>query len=486
MFTPDFYPTPKAVAEIMLDRLGDVAGKTVLEPSAGKGNLVDELKYAGANVIACEKHQDLKKILVGKCQVIADDFLKVTSSQISHVSAIVMNPPFSNADTHILHAYEIAPSGCKIVALCNVATIMNPYSQQRERLKGLIDHYGMWEDLGECFDSSERKTNVGVAMVVIEKRGDSYEEEFEGFFLGDDQVEQQENGIMSYNVVRDVVNRYVSAVKLYDQQLDQAVQMNGLIRDFYGSYLNSRDDDSKVLMIDGDDKIKERQTFKKEIQKKGWMWIFDKMNLQKYATKGLRDDINKFVEQQTQIPFTMRNIYRMIEIVIGTTEQRMDKALLEVFEKLTDHYDENRFNVEGWKTNSHYLVNRKFIMPHVVTANYSGGIRSNYYGWAEPIEDLQKALCYLTGMNYDECITFERFLSDNGCKFGQEYKWGFFTFRAYKKGTTHFTFQDEELWARFNQRIGKLKGFPLYEYKPTKASKKADQATAKNYRGRAA
>ena len=30
-----------------------------------------------------------------------------------------MNPPFSNADKHILHTYEIAPRGCKIIALCN-------------------------------------------------------------------------------------------------------------------------------------------------------------------------------------------------------------------------------------------------------------------------------------------------------------------------------------------------------------------------------
>ena len=29
----------------------------------------------------------------------------------------------------------------------------------------------------------------------------------------------------------------------------------------------------------------------------------------------------------------------------------------------------------------------------------------------------------------------------------------------------HFEFKDEVLWGKFNQRISKLKGFPLYEYK---------------------
>lgn len=38
MFNPDFYPTPPEVAAEMLDQL-DLRGKTVLEPSAGKGDL---------------------------------------------------------------------------------------------------------------------------------------------------------------------------------------------------------------------------------------------------------------------------------------------------------------------------------------------------------------------------------------------------------------------------------------------------------------
>ena len=51
----DFYPTPKEVIEQMM--MGEnIVGKTVLEPSAGKGDIVDWLKENGAaRVIACEK-----------------------------------------------------------------------------------------------------------------------------------------------------------------------------------------------------------------------------------------------------------------------------------------------------------------------------------------------------------------------------------------------------------------------------------------------
>jgi len=41
MFNPDFYPTPPEVAATMLDCL-DLRGKTILEPSAGSGNLMRE------------------------------------------------------------------------------------------------------------------------------------------------------------------------------------------------------------------------------------------------------------------------------------------------------------------------------------------------------------------------------------------------------------------------------------------------------------
>lgn len=47
--------------------------------------------------------------------------------------------------------------------------------------------------------------------------------------------------------------------------------------------------------------------------------------------------------------------------------------------------------------------------------------------------------------------------------YGQWFEWGFFRVRKYKKGTIHFEFKDEKVWAAFNQRVAKLKGYPLPE-----------------------
>ena len=265
-----------------------------------------------------------------------------------------MNPPFSADDKHILHAYEIAPAGCKIISLCNYATIDNEYTNTRKQLKSIIKKCGSVENLGDCFTDAERKTGVIVGLIKIQKKGIKDSIEFEGFFMDEEPEEKQENGIMSYNVVRDLVNRYVNACKIYKEALTIKDRLNIAT----GSFFNGANGIVMEANYDG---------YKKELQKAGWECILNKMNLTKYTTRGVREDINKFVEQQTQIPFTMRNIYHMLDMVVQTAGQRMDKAILEVFDMVTTHHHDNWHNVKGWKTNSHFLVGKKFILPNQIS-----------------------------------------------------------------------------------------------------------------------
>lgn len=505
MFNPDFYPTPDDVIAVMLDGI-DVLDKVVLEPSAGKGDIIDYLKLYGAKeVLFCETNKDLSRISGEKARFIESDFLLLTSSQISHIDLIVMNPPFSADDKHILHAYNIAPAGCTIIALANLQTIENPFSETRKQLRTIIDNFGDYQNLGSCFEQSERKTSVEIALIKIKKAGQSYSTEFEGFFL-DDEEEPDGQGIMTYNIVRDLVNRYVGSIKIFDRQMEEAVKMNQLTAGYFSVNMG-------MNFTNNDSPIK-RESFKKEMQKSGWKFIFDKMNMNKYSTEGMKEDINKFVEEKTEIPFTMKNIYVMLSAVMQTTGQRMDKAILEVFDKVTQHYHENRFNVEGWKTNSHFLLNKRFIVPNLCVHkeygySYPQVNPSSYSSNFEKIEDLTKAICYITGENYDDFISLRNMINysykvkfdgknlgygslfnnlsqaenyknalfkkginceieDSKPQWGMWFEWGFFRCRAYKKGTMHFEFLDHELWGRFNQRVAKIKGYPLYEKAPDK------------------
>ena len=404
MFGFQYYPTPPEVIEQLIEGL-TIRGKVGYDPSAGGGRIVRRLHEEGASsVLATEIDKDLRAILAHeKCVLLGEDFFKVESHQVSHVDFIVMNPPFSYGAQHILHAWKIAPPGCKIRALCNVETFKNTYSKSRAELKELVDGYGLWNDIGNCFATAERKTDVQVALLRLDKPGQT-NSEFDGFFLEDEQEEKTGAGLMPYNEIRDIVNRYVESMKIFDEQLATAVRLSEMTAGVYGGSLG--------MQVTRNGAPLARNEFKKGMQKAGWMYIFSKLNMKKHATKGLKEDINNFVEKQQYIPFTMRNIYKMLEIVIGTTEARMDKAIVEVFDKVTSYHDDNKQGLPGWKTNSHYLLTRRFIMPNLTQVDYGGGIGANYSSSNfELVQDMQKALCFITGQNYDEQIDLQNFIN---------------------------------------------------------------------------
>jgi len=182
-------------------------------------------------------------------------------------------------------------------------------------------------------------------------------------------------------------------------------------------------------------------------------------------------DINKFVESQEKVPFTMKNIYKMLQIIVGTRQETFNRALEEAVDNFTRHTHENRFGVEGWKTNSGYMLNKKFICEGIVESNYSGGIQVRYDSHnGRKIDDLVKVLCNITGTNYSTIGSLHRFNWDKeSCKskFNLEpntwYQWGFFEIKFFKKGTMHVKFKDENDWYFLNKAYGELKGFSLPE-----------------------
>lgn len=458
MFHNEFYPTPKEVLYMM--QL-DCKDKVILEPHAGKGNIVDFCKENGAKeVLTFEINKDLQEIVKRKSKLLGSDFFECKPEQISHIDAIYMNPPFSNADKHILHAWEIAPEGCEIVSLCNYTTISQPYG----RLKVLIRDNGITENLGDCFRQAERTTGVEVGLIRLFKPVASKEFEFEGFFMDEDEEEEQGNGIMQYNEVRALVNRYVGTMKAFDKMKYELDALNHLISGIGMS--------SVTLEISSERMVTTKEQFSKIIQKRSWHHIFNKMNMEKYVTSGVMKDINKFVETQENVPFTMKNIYKMLEIIVGTREHTFNRALEEAVDNFTKHTHENRFGVEGWKTNSGYMLNKKFICEGIVEPSWGGGSLqvkySSYNG--NKIDDLVKVLCNITGKNYNDIGTLYRFNFNRNTHEknfeimpNEWYEFGFFDVKFFKKGTMHLKFKNIDDWYRLNQAYGKLKGFTLPE-----------------------
>ena len=504
----DFYPTPTHVLDYMLSGV-EIEGKVILEPSAGSGAILDYCSRLGAKeLLCCEIHPDLAIIAGQKGRLLERDFLDLTSDRIVHVNLIVMNPPFSADEKHIIHAYEIAPEGCTIISLLNTETLSNSYTRSRDVLKRLVRDHGFSSDLGSVFEDADRKTSVGISMVTLHKPRTSEETEFADFFdMNDEGEEDSDAGVMGYNKIRSVVNRYVGAVKMFDKVMESNEAINSLIspisasaRITFGAF-QSRSDRNGTEAVS-------RETFKKELQKSAWRVMFKELDVEKYLTESIKNDLNKFIEMQEAVPFTMGNIYAFARLVVGTHKSRMEKVLVEAFERICSFANTNNTAGEGWKTNSDYKINKKFIHPYACEHD-SRWPKPNInisYRFGDRFEDIIKALCVITGENYEEQVPMRLFLNyrfhilndkgkvltgydyhfddkdraiqkkqaierdgfeasilETNPYWGEWNDWGFFRVKCFKKGTAHFEFKDEKVWELFNRRVAEIKGWRLPE-----------------------
>lgn len=513
---PDLYPTPDNVITTMLRDL-DLRGKIILEPSAGMGDIVDFCAGSGAQVLACEIIPELQDILKSKdCKLIAEDFLEVRSEDVSHIDYIIMNPPFSADEKHILHAWNIAPEGCEIRALCNAETILNEHSRTRKVLGQIIKDYGVSQNWGDVFKDAERGTGVNIGFVQLFKPKTNEDQDFSEYFSMDGDVEEANfDGLIKHSHVREIVQRYVSAVKQYDVLIENAVLLNETIKPvsaygFKELTLNVSRDKAKVT----------KEDFVKELKKSSWRYVFSKLKMEKFVTVKVKEDLNVLIEKQTAVPFTMKNIHLAVSALIQNSSNYMDKSLLQVFDNLTQYYHDNRYGVEGWKSNSHYLINKKFIHPRVAGTSWSGIMEVPYGRTSDEFDDLLKALCSITGKNYDNMLPLREkvgqyyyvkypdgeylltkewmsledkryaesmehkrkyfndfyevkefvlkyedrnFEIEYPVEWGKWFDWEFFEVRLYKKGTGHFKFKDEKVWELFNYNVARIKGFPLPE-----------------------
>jgi predicted RNA methylase len=167
---PQLFPTPMELANRMVEVAAPGMGDSVLEPSAGSGNLLRALagvvpfitmKQTACDVVAVELNADLCESLknAGLAQwVVRGDFLECTPQALGRFDVILMNPPFANGSDikHIEHARQFLAPGGRLVAICADGP------RQRERLVEL----GEYESL-PAGSFANAGTQVNTAMVVI-------------------------------------------------------------------------------------------------------------------------------------------------------------------------------------------------------------------------------------------------------------------------------------------------------------------------------
>jgi len=158
--------TPSEIALIMVEYLDVNEDTKILEPSAGIGNIADQVKKFTNNIDVCEKMFSYAELLKLKgYNIVGNDFLQF--NKYNEYDYIIMNPPFSDEQNHIKHAYNLLKTGGKIVSITSPHWTFASDKKSQE--------FKNWfnEISGEIVDDLEggtfEMTGVKAKIIVINK-----------------------------------------------------------------------------------------------------------------------------------------------------------------------------------------------------------------------------------------------------------------------------------------------------------------------------
>ncbi len=162
--------------------------------------------------------------------------------------------------------------------------------------------YGSSYSIGPVFSDAERTTDIDVSVVYLAKPAKE-KTEFADFFTDDqdDEVGGSE-GLMTFNEIRSIVQRYIRGCEDYKALMRKSAEM---FENLSGLGVPERIK-MKVIYNQND---KNYEELKKDLQKVSWAYVFKKLQMDKYVTEGVKTDLNEFIEQNEKYPFTSNLIH---------------------------------------------------------------------------------------------------------------------------------------------------------------------------------
>lgn len=547
----EFYPTPPELGAKMLNHKF-IKGKheTILEPSAGKGDLIDFLlltieylerrdycRYIYKNDLAMpyetvidgvinefvlpdfkkgkrsekynekvdciEADSNLCAILRSKeYRVYNDDFLAWDDDK--HYDLIVMNPPFSNGDEHLLKAISIAEkTGSKIICLLNAETIRNPYSNKRKLLTNTLEKYNAEiEFVQNAFSNAERKTDVEVAIIRVEIPAPFNEKSRIWEELEQNDIDIDEPISTSEIVSADDPLRM--AVKLYKRELEAGKK---LIEEYIAlkPYLTSTFENEEtpsymrgcLLTLSSGKNGLDWNEYLYSLRYKYWHQLLHNPSFIKNLTSNLREEYYSMISEFANKDFSLKNIYSVKMDIISRTAKGIEDKIVDMFEQLSyKNSMEAAGNVHyfnGWKSNSAFKINQKVVIPYC--QSWDGIFKKFdfwYYGYGSNVfkilDDLEKCLAFLQIGDSEYIYDIDL---NNQLKVYQQQQitkkmqFRYFDVDVFKKGTMHIKFRDLDLLKRFNIYGCQHKGWlpPSYGKKSYSEMNAEEKQVVNEYEG---
>lgn len=545
----EFYPTPPELIAKMLYGVDFKKVNYVLEPSAGKGDIalfyslaykycidryykrdVDnecnlskedvsklimeryvipkfkEQSEAGwehfcnqyKNLDCIEVEPILRTVLEGReLNVVDTDFLTFDGDKMYDL--IIMNPPFSNGDEHLLRAIKIGlKGGSQIVCLLNAETIKNPYSNIRKELLKQLEKYGAtYEYVKGAFKDAERSTDVEVVIVRL-----NLPNPFSGHSVLLDELKEQEIQLETGEAPQALVtnDEMRKAVLMYKQEIaagKRLIEEYLALKPYLTTCFEKKDtpDYAKgctLRLINGKNDELDFNEFVYAVRYKYWYELLHKASFMDNLTSNLCQEYFNQIAKFANKDFSLSNIYAVKIDILKNTARGIEEKILSTFEELSyEHSMECEKNVHyynGWKTNKAYIINNKVIVPYMNTFSDIWKKFQYEYELCKFLKDLEKVLDFLDGGETKEKIDIAGWLSYyEKIQQTKNLHFKYFDITVYKKGTIHITFTNDEVLKKLNIFGSMKKGWlpPSYAKVPYDEMDEESKAVIDEFQGKA-
>lgn len=508
----NFYPTPD---ELAIRLIGDAEirfDSTFLEPSAGKGDLINSVLrhmvadypkwkrddfLSSLDVDCIEIDPNLRAILADKrWRVVHDDFLTFESQKRYNV--IIMNPPFDRGAEHLLKALDVVRRGGRVFCILNAETLRNPYSNARKDLIMQLQKYNAdIEFVENAFSSAERKTDVSVALIRVtipeaEKDSSIIEGMKEAPTYTTPEVPQQYAELVQYNQIDEWVNRYNFEVACGIRLIEEYEALKPHILRDPG---RSDAEHWPLLCLSVDAPREDKKSgsmindYIKQTRRKYWRAIFQQKTFTDKLTVKLLDELQDQVQKLGDYDFSVYNIMHLLVQMNKKVVNSIEQTILKLFDDWTHKYHwsettSNRHYYDGWRTNDCFKVGKKVIIPFNGYSDWDSRFQS--YKVISRFRDIEKVFNFLDCGRTDWEGDVQRIFDEverTGNTRKVETKYFYVTF--YKKGTAHFEFKDMKLLEKFNLFAGQMKGWlpPTYGRKRYKDMNEEERKVIDSFQG---